>query len=361
MPHLRAMSNEHPHHEYYWIGGAVATLLALWLLGNVILPFVVGAAIAYFLDPLADRLERLGLSRVLATTTIMLSAAVAFLAILLLIIPMAIMQGGELIDALPDLVASARSFLETNAPAVFDAASPTRQALDGLAGTLQAKSGDLVQGVLASVNSVIGVTVFLVIAPVVAFYLLLDWDRMIAKIDDLLPRRDAAVIRQLAREINAVLAGFVRGQLSVCLILGTFYAAALMLAGLNFGLVVGLIAGLLTFIPYVGSITGGVLSIGLALFQFWDDPWRIVVVAAIFVAGQMVEGNVLTPKLVGYSVGLHPVWLLLALSVFGSLFGFVGMLVAVPVAAVIGVLVRHAIERYREGRFYGGGKGGDAV
>lgn len=150
------------------------------------------------------------------------------------------------------------------------------------------------------------------------------------------------------------MSSFIRGMGTVCIILGTFYAVALMLVGLQFGLIVGFVAGLLTFIPYVGAIVGGMLAVGLALFQFWGDWLWIVLVAAIFQIGQLVEGNILTPKLVGHSVGLHPVWLILALTVFGALFGFVGMLVAVPVAAVIGVLVRFAIEQYQQSRLYQG-------
>jgi predicted PurR-regulated permease PerM len=195
------------------------------------------------------------------------------------------------------------------------------------------------------------------VVPVVAFYLLLDWDRMIGVIDAHLPRDHAPAIRQLAHEIDAVLAGFVRGQLSVCLILAVFYAAALMAAGLQFGLVVGVVTGLISFIPYVGAIIGGVLSIGLALFQFWDTPLWILVILAIFAAGQFIEGNILVPRLVGGSVGLHPVWLLFSLSVFGALFGFVGMMVAVPVAAAIGVLARFGLRAYREGLLYRGRSG----
>jgi len=237
---------------------------------------------------------------------------------------------------------------------LMDDGSTLRRSLDGLAETIQSKGGALVNGLLSSAMNLINALVFIVVVPVVAFYLLLDWDRMIARIDELLPRDHAPVIRRLAGEIDRVLAGFVRGQLSVCMILGGAYALALLAVGLNYGLVVGLVAGLLTFIPYVGSIVGGTLSIGLALFQFWSEPWMIGVVAAIFAAGQTVEGNFLTPKLVGGSVGLHPVWLLFALSAFGTLFGFVGMLVAVPVAAMLGVLTRFAIEQYRDGRLYRG-------
>ena len=223
-------------------------------------------------------------------------------------------------------------------------------------------------GVLNSALGIINVLVLIVVVPVVAFYLLLDWDNMIAKIDELLPRDHAPTIRKLASEIDNTLASFIRGQGTVCLVLGLYYAIALMIAGLNFGIVVGFIAGLITFIPYVGALVGGVLAIGLALFQFWGfsetvngetvthaTNWlRIGIVGSIFMVGQFLEGNILTPKLVGSSVGLHPVWLLFALSVFGSLFGFVGMLVAVPVAAMLGVVARFAIAQYRDGRLYRG-------
>ena len=161
-------------------------------------------------------------------------------------------------------------------------------------------------------------------------------------------------MRRLASQVDKTLASFIRGQGTVCLILGTYYAISLMLAGLNFGLVVGFIAGLVSFIPYIGALVGGVLAIGLALFQFWGDWVSIGIIGGIFMVGQFLEGNILTPKLVGNSVGLHPVWLLFALSVFGSLFGFVGMLVAVPVAAMIGVFARYGIEQYKDSLLYRG-------
>jgi predicted PurR-regulated permease PerM len=199
-----------------------------------------------------------------------------------------------------------------------------------------------------------------ILTPVVAVYLLLDWDRMIANIDRLLPREHAPVIRRLAGQIDRTLAAFIRGMGTVCLILGTYYAVALMLVGLQFGLVIGFVAGLVTFIPYLGALIGGALAIGLALFQFWGDWITIGIVAGIFAIGQIIEGNFLTPKLVGNSVGLHPVWLILALSVFGALFGFVGMLIAVPVAAAMGVLTRFGVEQYQQSLLYKGSHGNDS-
>jgi predicted PurR-regulated permease PerM len=338
----------------YWGIAAAVFLLLLWFLGDVLLPFIVGGAIAYFLDPVADRLERMGMGRALATTVISLIALLAVILLVLAVIPTLVNQLTALVNAAPDISRRLQGFLLERFPELADSTSTIRQTLAEIGATIQARGGELAQTVLSSALGVVSVVVFIVVVPVVAFYLLLDWDDMVARIDMMLPLDHAPTIRRLAREIDAVLAGFVRGQVSVCLSLGTFYAVALMAAGLQFGLIVGAIAGAITFIPYVGSLVGGVLAVGLALFQFWGDWVQIGIIAAIFAAGQFIEGNILTPRLVGKSVGLHPVWLLFALSAFGAVFGFVGMLIAVPVAAAIGVLTRFAIEQYRASRLYQG-------
>lgn len=338
----------------YWSASAAVFLLLLWVLGNVIMPFLVGGAIAYFLDPVADRLERMGCSRAIATTIIFVFLILSVVTITLAIVPLLVQQSSGLIEAAPGLFENLRTFLTERFPNAFDEGSPIQTSLANMGETIQSRGAELLQTVLSSAASVVNVIVFIVVVPVVAFYMLLDWDRMVARIDQLLPRDHAPTIRLLAARIDRTLASFVRGQGTVCLVLGTFYAVALMIVGLQFGLVVGLIAGLLTFIPYVGALVGGALAIGLALFQFWGEWWWIFSVVAIFFVGQALEGNVLTPKLVGSSVGLHPVWLIFALSAFGTVFGFVGMLVGVPVAAVIGVLVRYFVERYQEGMLYQG-------
>ena len=318
------------------------------------LPYVIGAAIAYFLDPVADRLENLGLSRVLATVIITVVAILIFVVAILIVVPTLIDQAVSLFNIAPQLVNDLQEFLTAQFPSLMDSESVLRRSLGSLGESIQSRGGQFLNSALASVSGLVNVALLFVIVPVVSFYLLLDWDRMTARINDLLPLDHAPVIRQLASEIDQTLAGFVRGMGSVCLILGTYYAIALMLVGLQFGLIVGFLAGLVTFIPYVGSLFGGALAIGLGLFQFWGDWVSLGLVAGIFVIGQMIEGNVLTPKLVGSSVGLHPVWLLIALSVFGSIFGFIGMLVAVPVAAVMGVVIRYVIGQYKVGRLYKG-------
>jgi predicted PurR-regulated permease PerM len=343
----------------WWSVAAALFLAALWGLGSVILPFLVGGAIAYFLDPVADRLERMGANRVAATSIISFVALLVAVLLALLVIPLLIRQLTDLVNATPTIVANLQTYITATFPSLLDSESVVRDTLNGIARTIQARGGELISGVLSSARSVISAVVFMVVVPVVAFYMLLDWDKLVGRIDSLLPLDHAPVIRRLAREVDRTLAAFVRGQVSVCLLLGTFYSVALMLAGLQFGLIVGAIAGLISFIPYVGSLVGGGLAIGLALFQFWGNWVSVAIVVAIFAAGQFVEGNIITPKLVGKSVGLHPVWLIFALSAFGTLFGFVGMLVAVPVAAAIGVLVRFAIERYQASLIYRGVTGQD--
>lgn len=337
-----------------WAIAAVLFFVLMWLLGDVLLPFLVGGALAYFLDPVADRLERAGLSRVAATTVISLAALLLVILLVLAVIPTLVNQLTALINAAPDIAKRLQGFLLERFPELTDSTSTIRQTLAEIGAAIQARGAELANGILSSALGLISAVVFVVVVPVVAFYLLLDWDNMLARIDAMLPLDHAPTVRRLALEIDTVLAGFVRGQVSVCLALGSFYAVALMVAGLQFGLIVGAIAGAITFIPYVGSIIGGTLAVGLALFQFWGDWVQIGIIAAIFAVGQFVEGNVLTPKLVGKSVGLHPVWLLFALSAFGSVFGFAGLLIAVPVAAAIGVLTRFGVEQYQASLLYQG-------
>lgn len=355
----------------YWGIAAVLFLVILWFLGDVILPFVLGMAVAYCLDPVADKLEDWGLSRGLAVAVISIAALVIFVIMALAIVPTIVSQATQLISAAPEYLNRLRDWLIDRFPDLMVEDSAIRQQLSKIATAVEARGSQLISSLLGSFSGVLNILVLFLIVPVVSVYLLIDWDRMVARVDELLPRDHAPVIRKLARDMDATLASFIRGQGTVCLILGVFYAAALMIAGLNFGLVIGAIAGLVTFIPYVGAIVGGVLAVGVAIFQTWTESsadvaagvegatvavnWiYVLIIAAIFQAGQLVEGNILTPNLVGSSVGLHPVWLLFALSVFGALFGFVGMLVAVPVAAMIGVLVRFGIDQYQQSRLYRG-------
>ncbi len=338
----------------YWLIGLTVFVLLLWLLADALLPFVLGAAIAYFTDPLADWLEEHGLSRLLATVVITLASITIAVMLFLLIVPAMIDQSRQLITNAPQLVDTARSQLLYLLPDLETSDSFLNRALANLRENAESWSVGLLQQLWSGGIALLNFLTVVLVTPVVAFYLLMDWDRMIESIDDYLPREHRDEIRWIFTELDRVLSGFVRGQLTVCFILGGFYAIALSVVGLNFGLLIGVFAGLISFIPFVGSILGGVLSIGVALAQFWGEWGLIAAVAIIFVAGQAMEGNFLTPKLVGDKVGLHPVWLMFALSAFGLLFGFVGLLVAVPCAASIGVLGRFFLGQYKGGRLYRG-------
>lgn len=338
----------------WWGIAALSALLTLWLLGQAVLPFIIGAGIAYLLDPLADRLERAGLSRMMAVVLITLVMVLVFIAIVLLVVPLMLRQATALVEMAPQMFEQARAFVETRFPALIPDAAQSSQTLAEMTTALREQAGALAGRVLGTVRGLAATVALVVIVPVVTFYLLLDWDMMVARIDALLPREHAPTIRMLAREIDAALAGFLRGQALVIAILGTWYAIMLMLVGLPFGFFIGIMAALLSFIPYVGVLIGGATAIGVALFSFWGDPLWIGAVVAIFALGQVVEGNYLQPKIVGHHVGLHPVWLLLALSVFGSLFGFVGLVLAVPMAAALGVLARFLTGRYLASGLYTG-------
>lgn len=348
---------------YWGLAGAVFFAI-LWLLGDVLLPFVLGAALAYFLDPIADKLENFGLSRVMAVLVIALAVLIVLLPAVIFILSTLTQQVAALgsISLPPDLISGIEARLKTVLPSSFTENLDLKASIDLFAEFIRSRAeqlfnsfgGHLFGALMSSAASLVNIILLLVIVPVVTVYLLLDWDRMIARLDTFLPRDHAPSVRRIASEIDHTLSSFVRGMGSVCLILGTYYAVALWLVGLNFGLAVGFFAGLVTFIPYLGPLVGGALALGLGLVEFWGEWEKLGVVAAIFFIGQIIEGNYLTPKMVGQSVGLHPVWLLLALSVFGSLFGFLGMLIAVPVAATLGVFVRFSLEHYKTGRLYKG-------
>ncbi|MEM0922586.1 MAG: AI-2E family transporter [Pseudomonadota bacterium] len=336
----------------YWSLGLLAIVAFLWLFSGAVLPFVMGAAVAYLTDPLADRLERAGCSRTLATVIITVAALAIGVIAFVLVVPALIAQIREAVADLPNYVQQAREVLVGVLPELDQQDSFVRKTLASLSENVKEWSGNAIASIWSGSVAVFDFFSVMVIAPVVAFYMLHDWDKIVAAIDEILPRQHQAVIHRLMRELDLVLAGFVRGQLTVCVILGMFYAVALSLIGLDFAMLIGFFAGLISFIPFVGSIMGGVLSIGVAVAQFWTAPEWILAVVAVFVLGQAVEGNYLTPKLVGDKVGLHPVWLMFALSAFGSAFGFLGLLIAVPAAAGLGVMARFLTGQYKEGRLY---------
>ncbi|MCK4204684.1 AI-2E family transporter [Brucella pituitosa] len=341
----------------FWTCAVAVFILFLVIFSPVLLPFVAGMALAYFLDPVADRLERLGLSRLASTIVILLVFLMILVIGLMIIIPILATQLADFISKLPDYISQLQALMTNENSQWLKRYIGIDSSViqENLSTLLQQGAGflsTLLQSLWNSGKSLIDIAGLFIVTPVVAFYMLLDWDRMVDRIDSWVPRRQLYTVRGIARDMDAAVAGFVRGQGTLCLILGTYYAIGLTLTGLNFGLLIGFFAGLISFIPYIGSFVGLTLAIGVALVQFWPDWIMIVAVAAVFFLGQFVEGNILQPKLVGSSVGLHPVWLMFALFAFGSLFGFTGMLVAVPAAAAVGVLVRFALNRYLHSPMY---------
>jgi len=347
-----------PRQLVFWLAALIVFILLLWLLSGILLPFVAGFAIAYLLRPLTDRIQRLGVSRIIAALLIIGVVVIVLIGLILLVVPILGDQLNSFIASVPGYVAKLQHVLT-------DQSRPWLQKLLGAGFSPDKSIGDLVtQGMgwltafLKSLwsggQALVSLFSLMVVTPVVAFYLLVDWHRMVRTINSWVPVNQRETVHGLAREIDAAISGFVRGQTMVCVSLGLFYAVTLTLTGLNFGLLIGLISGLITFIPYVGSMTGLVLAVGVAVAQFWPNYTSIVLVLGIFLVGQFLEGNVLSPKLVGESVGLHPVWIIFALLAFGYLFGFVGLMLAVPLAATIGVLARFGLRRYLESTFYTG-------
>lgn len=351
----------------FWIGALLLLILLLWLFSGVLLPFAAAMALAYLLNPVADRLERLGVGRLGATLLIMIAFVVVLVLIMILIMPAFWRQLVSFLQALPanvvkleDVLTDFSTRLASDHGATLlerlglgkAASADLRNSTSELVNQAAQWAGAFVKSIWSSGAALISLLSLLVLTPVVTFYMLLDWERMIATVDSLVPLRHRETVRELAREIDAAMAGFLRGQSLVCLFLGVWYGVGLSLIGLNFGLLIGISAGFLSFIPYVGSLTALILSAIVAIVQGWPE-WRLLAMAlGVVVAGQFLEGNVLSPKLVGGSVGLHPVWLIFALLAFGSLFGFTGLIVAVPLAAAVGVLLRFAVKRYRESKLY---------
>ncbi|HWJ73000.1 MAG TPA: AI-2E family transporter [Kaistia sp.] len=343
----------------FWVGALAAFILFLVVFRTVLLPFIAGMAVAYALDPVADWFERRGFSRMAASLVILVLFVILLVLMFVLFVPILANQLAGFIERIPSyaqqLQALANSLLNTRFGELFrvDAAQ-----LQSSMGQLMSQGASWLSTLLKSLwsggSALIDVVSLLVVTPVVAFYMLVDWDRMVARIDSWIPRDHVETVRMLARDADRAIAGFVRGQGLVCLILGSFYGLGLALLGLNFGLLIGIGAGILSFIPYVGTTLGFVISVGVAIVQFWPDWYWVGAVIGVFLVGQFFEGNILQPRLVGASVGLHPVWLMFALFAFGVLFGFVGLLIAVPASAAIGVLVRFGIARYLTSPIYRG-------
>jgi predicted PurR-regulated permease PerM len=342
---------------FIWIGLLIALILVLWVFRAVLLPFVVGAALAYMLNPLVNQLQRWHFSRLWATVVVLLSVLTIVSSLFYMLVPLIRDQIFELIQRFPEYFANLQALMADWAPEIDAWLGPERAA------QVEASLTDIARQAMGFIARIpaelvnIGLTGaavvgFIVLAPFVAFYLLLDWEGMVRGIDDLLPKQHKDEIKGVLSDVNNSMAGVIRGQGSVLLLDAVFYATALSVVGLNYGLAIGLLAGLMSFIPFVGFLVGFVLSVGVALVQFAPNWWMVALIAGIYLFWQMVEGNILYPKLVGSSININPVWMMFALLALGAVFGFVGLLLAVPMAAIASVLIRYGVRKYKESTLY---------
>ena len=341
----------------FWLFVFLLLIAALWVLKPVLLPFLAGMVIAYFLNPVVDILTRRHVPRWLGSLVVLLLFVLVVVSLGVLILPMLNHQIGALLNSIPNYIQQIRmhyipwfqTWLARFSP---DDVERLRDAAGQSAGEAASFFANMMKNIISGSFAVIDVMALSIITPVVAFYLLRDWPKLTAAIDSSFPRRHYDVIREQLDTIDATLSGFIRGQALVCLSLGLLYSTGLSVVGLQYGVAIGVTSGVLSFIPYVGTIFGWVVSLILAFVQFENDWVHIGMVAGVFYVGHVLEAYVLTPKLVGHRVGLHPVWVLFALITGAKLMGFTGVLIAVPTAAVLGVLARFAIGRYKESALY---------
>lgn len=343
---------------WFWVIFIIVLMVLLYLVRSILLPFVVGVMAAYFLDPAADWLEKRRCSRTTATAIITISFFAVVALVVLALAPVLYDQFTGLMRTLPAHFTALQQLLTPYVEKAFSYVSthPVEEAKEAIGGA-SASIFDVVRkfvlGLFASGVAIANLLMLIFLTPVVTFYLLREWDHIVDAVDNLLPRDSAETIRGQMRLIDDAIAGYLRGQLNVCLLLCVYYVIALGLAGLKYGVLVGLMAGTISFIPFVGALLSLTVGITLAVFQF-ENLFDIVAVAAVFGAGLILENNILVPKLIGEKVGLHPAWVIFGMLAGGVLLGFVGVLLAVPITAVIGVLVRFAASRYRESAFYMG-------
>ena len=343
----------------FWISAFFLLVFLLWLFSGVLLPFAAAFALGYLLNPVVDQLERLGFNRLGATLLIMACFALVLVMISVLLGPVLWRQAGSFINALPAYAVKVEALISAYGGILMakfglgrDAGGELASATHDFVAQAAQWAASFLNSLLMRGKALLSLVSLLVVTPVVVFYMLLDWHKMIATVDGLVPLRYRETTRALAHEIDCALAGFLRGQSLVCLFLGAWYGIGLTLIGLNFGLLIGITGGVLSFIPYVGSLTALILSSTVAIFQDWPQ-WTLPAMSlGVCLSGQFLEGNIFSPKLVGESVGLHPVWLIFALLAFGSLFGFTGLITAVPFAATAGVILRFAVRRYRASNLY---------
>ncbi|MDP1724261.1 MAG: AI-2E family transporter [Alphaproteobacteria bacterium] len=343
--------------NYFWFMLLIAFLFFVYIFQHVLLPFVVGIGLAYLLDPFTTKMSKWGLPRWAGTTIALLLFTIFIVFLVLLLFPLVQAQFIEFVSWFPTFLMRVKQYIEPYIAKIENYLAlqnimPLKTMANDHIGEAISWIGKFLGDIVSSGAALANLFALFFVTPVVAFYLLRDWPLIVQKIRGWFPRHHEKTLHDLFKDMDSTLAGFIRGQLIVCLILALYYGLGLTIVGLNFGLVIGILSGVLSFIPYVGSIFGFVFSMGLALVQF--EEWSsIALVGVVFFSGQVIEGHFLSPVLVGNRVGLHPVWIIFALLAAASIFGFVGALLAIPFAALAGVLIRFLISKYLKSDYYG--------
>ena len=339
----------------FWILILFAGLLTiLWCFSQVLTPYIFAIILAYLLDPLVDRLENFGLPRTIASIAIMSLALSIILVAIFFLLPVLVGQIQLLLVSLPDTYSQGLNVIESIVPEFAKGGLVSSGNLIDLKSALATNGVSIASKIASYVLVAFDLFVLVLIVPVITFYLLMDWDKILNKFNNFLPQGYSKEIYDVILKVDDVLSGFVRGQLIICLTLGLLYSASLLVLGLNYSLVIGIFAGLISFIPFFGASVGAIIALSVAALQFWSAPEMIAYVGVVFVVGQLSESNLLTPKLIGDSVRLHPVMIMLSVSIGGALLGLSGVMLAVPVAAIIAVLVRELLSKYLSSSFFQG-------
>jgi predicted PurR-regulated permease PerM len=346
-------------HALFWVATALLFAYIVQLIAPALLPFAIGLTLAYFLSPIVDAMAGIGVPRWVSAVLLLAASIFVIILALVFVVPILFQQAAGLLEAAPKEVDRLKVLIETTArdhlgPRYPEAEATVRSALDSFTGAFPTLLGGIAQSVWNQGSAAFNFFAVVLVTPLVFFYALLDWPNIVAKIDSWLPRDEANEIRGLATDIDSRISAFIRGQGVVCIVLALYYAIGLSLAGLNYGLLVGVATGLAAFIPVFGWSIGAIVALLLAIVQYWPELTPIVIVIGVLLGGQALESAVLSPYVIGSEVGLHPVWVIFALLTFSYLFGFLGLLVAVPVSAAIGVLVRFALRKYLASSVYRG-------
>lgn len=353
------MKNEQAETEYhirFWLLAIIGFCSALWLLSGVLTPFVLALAIAYFLNPVVSAMCKIGAPRWLGSLIVLVTFITIVTTVTILLYPLVQAQVVELVNSFPSYVEKLQSELWPRVKDVLEHVPAVD--LEKLQGNFSQYTNNIMQffgrvlgQVVTSSMALLDILALLILTPIVAFYLMRDWPKMLAKVDSYLPVRHAPTIRRELHNIDTMIAGFIRGQALVSLALATFYSIGLSLAGLKYGMVIGLCSGILNFIPIVGTLIGIITSLTMAFIQF-DTFGQIAMVAGVFAAAQVLDGYFLTPKLVGDRVGLHPVWIIFAVIAGGKLLGLLGVIIAVPFAGTLAILIRLGLRQYRRSKYF---------